>query len=132
MATRHRAIAGFTLIEVMVAFAVAAILMVVLSRALGLGVVATARVKSQGDAVLIAESTLDSMGTVTPLKDGDTADLDEGGYHIHATVDRYVDPARPTSHGYLALYRVRATVMWREARQRRSLTLTTLRLARPG
>jgi general secretion pathway protein I len=126
------AAAGFTLIEVIVAFAVAGLLLVILSRALGLGVMGTARVKSADDAAILAESALDPLGVITPLKDGDTADLDRGAYHIHVTVDRYADSAAPRVPGYLTLYRISATVAWREMLRRRDLTLTTLRLGPQG
>lgn len=126
------AIAGFTLIEVIVAFAVAGLLLVMLSRALEMGVVGTARVKSADEAAILAESALDPLGVITPLRDGDTADLDHGAYHIHVTVDRYTGPDAPRAQGYLTLYRVSATVAWREMLRRRALTLTTLRLGRQG
>lgn len=111
--------AGFTLIEIIVAFAVAALLLVVLSRALGLGIESTARVKSADEAVILAESALAPLGVIAPLKDGDTADLDRGIYHVHVAVDRYADSDASRVQGYLTLYRVSATVSWSEAHQRR-------------
>lgn len=131
-AAKPGAIAGFTLIEVIVAFAVAGLLLVMLSRALEMGVVGTARVKSADEAAMLAELALDPLGIITPLRDGDTADLDRGAYHIHVTVDRYVGSNAPRVQGYLTLYRVSATVAWREMLHRRALTLTTLRLGRQG
>jgi len=119
-------------VEVMVAFAVAAILLVVLSRALGLGVMGSARVKSAEEAAILAESALDPLGVVTPLKDGDVADLDDGAYHLHVTVDRYADPNVVRAQGYVALYRLRATVLWRDGPRQRALTLSTLRLGPQG
>ncbi len=79
-----------------------------------MGVVGTARVKSADEAAILAESALDPLGIITPLKDGDTADLDRGAYHIHVTVDRYAGSDAPRVQGYLTLYRVSATVSWRE------------------
>lgn len=124
--------AGFTLIEVMVAFAVATLLLVALSRALGLGVMGTARAKSAEEAAILAESALDPLGVIAPLKDGDRADLDRGAYHVHVAVDRYVDANAAHVQGYLTLYRLSATVAWREGPRRRALTLTTLRLGPQG
>jgi general secretion pathway protein I len=124
--------AGFTLIEVMVAFAVAALLLVVLSHALGLGAVGTARVQSAEAATILAQSALDPLGVIAPLKDGDRADLDHGDYHVHVAVDRYKDGDAPRVQGYLTLYRLSAAVRWREGMRERTVTLTTLRLGPPG
>ena len=124
--------AGFTLIEVLVAFAVAALLLVVLSRGLGLGMLSTARVKSAEEATILAQSALDPLGVIAPLRNGDRADLDHGAYHIHVAVDRYDDANGPHADGYLKLFRLSATVDWREGLRARSLTLTTLRFGPEG
>lgn len=126
------ATAGFTLVETIVAFAIAALLLVAFSHALGLGVAGTERVRAAEEAALLAESALEPLGVIAPLRDGETADLDHGAYRIHVAVERYADGATPRAHGYLALFRLSATVLWHEGRQDRSVTLTTLRLGRPG
>jgi general secretion pathway protein I len=122
---------GFTLVEVLVGFAVAGLLLVVLSRAVGFGVVATTRVQSTDTALLWAQSALDQLGVVAPLRNGDAADLKEGTYKLHVTVERYDDGDAPRLRGYLTLYRLRATVRWHEGMYDRSLMLTTLRLGPP-
>lgn len=124
---------GFTLVEVLVAFVIAATLMVallaVLTRSLDGGVRAEAYTK----ATILAESTLDSLGLVTPLKDGESADIVDGIYHVHASVERYQDPeatdatAAQTAQ-YVVLYQVSAAVTWRLNGRQSAITLTTLKL----
>ena len=68
------------------------------------------------------------MGTVAPLADGDTADLQNGRFHIHATVQRYADLS---VNGYVVPYALATTVSWRDGTQARSVSLETIRLGPP-
>jgi hypothetical protein len=105
----------------------------VLLRALGLGVTGAARVRAESDAAILAESALDPLGIIAPLKDGDSAELDSGPYRVRVAVQRYGEGATTrAAQAYLVLYHLSATVVWREGRRERSLTLTTLRLGPNG
>ncbi len=117
---------GFTLIEVLVAFAIAALLLVALLRILTLSLAGSERSEIDTRATLLAQSTLDAVGVVAPLAEGDVAELESAPFHIHATVERYGEAG--TSPQYLVLYRVSATVSWRDGRRERSVSLSTLRL----
>jgi len=122
--------AGFTLLEVLIAFTVASFLLVAVLRALTLGLDGSQRSEAYTRATILAESTLEAMGVTAPLRDGDEAELQKGPFHISASVRRYSDPSLPQGPAqYLVLYRVSATVSWRERRQERSVSLETLRLA---
>jgi general secretion pathway protein I len=123
---------GFTLIEVLVALTVAALLLVALSRAIGTGMVGAVRATSIEKATMLAQSALDPLGVIAPLRDRDSADLDRDGYHVHVAVSRYEVPGVPHIQGYLKLFRLNATVAWREGFATRSLSLTTLRLGPEG
>jgi hypothetical protein len=80
-------------------------------------------------ATIIAESTLDAIGVVTPLKAGDAAELRDGPFRILASVERYHEPnAAGDEQRYLVFYRVSATVTWLDGRRQRSVELSTLRL----
>ena len=125
-ASRSRAEPGFTLIEVLVAFAIAALLLVALLRGLALGLDAGERSELYTRATLLAESTLDAVGVVAPLAEGDGAELADGPFRVRAAVEHYDTPGATAQ--YLVLYRVTVTVDWREGRHPRSVTLTTLRL----
>jgi general secretion pathway protein I len=122
---------GFTLIEVLVAIAIAGLLLVALLRVLGLSLDAGQRSELYTRALLIAQSTLDAAGVVSPLVEGDEAELVEGPFHIRATVERYHPAGEGGTAQYLVLYRVSATVSWREGRRARTLALATLRLGPP-
>ena len=119
---------GFTLIEVLVAFAIAALLLVALLRVLALSLGAGERSELYTRATLLAQSTLDATGIVSPLVEGDGAELVDGPFHIHAAVERDHAAGEGTTAQYLVLYRISATVSWREGHGARALTLTTLRL----
>ena len=123
---------GFTLIEVVIAFAIAALILVMLSQALGVGIAGTSRATSSEEATILAQSALDPIGVIAPLRDGDTADLDRDGYHVHVDVSRFADPSAPHTEGYLKLFRLSATVAWRGRLAAHTLTLTTLRLGPEG
>lgn len=120
---------GFTLIEVLVAIAIAALLLVALLRILTLSLGASERSELVTRATLLAQSTLDAVGVVAPLAEGDIAELVNGPFHIRAAVERYRAPGGTEgSAQYLVLYRLSTTVSWREGRRPRSVSLSTLRL----
>lgn len=120
---------GFTLVEVLVAFAVASLLLVAILRALGLGLTDSARTDAYTSATMLAESALDTLGVVVPLKEGSAVTRD-GPFRIDASVARYRDPDGRDAgrRQYLVLYRVTAKVSWREGARDRSVVLSTLRL----
>jgi general secretion pathway protein I len=122
---------GFTLIEVLVAFAVAALLLVPLLRIFSGGIGGLRRADRAAGAALWAESVLEARDGEAPLapgaEDGDLPD----GYHWHRTVARYADAALPSQQTALVPYDVTLTVSWQERGRTREVTLETLRLAPP-
>ncbi len=92
------------------------------------GLAGAARAEAEGQAAVLAESSLEAMGTVAPLVLGDAADIDTGRFHVHATVVRDADVA---ANGYLVPYDLAATVSWRDGRAVRAVTLRTVRLGPP-
>ena len=120
---------GFTLLEVLVAFTIAALLLVAVMRTIASGLDGGRRADTYTRATILAESTLDATGTVAPLSDDDVADVANGRFRIHTAVARYDGPAAPSGIGqYLVLYRLTATVSWREGRRDQAVSLSTLRL----
>jgi general secretion pathway protein I len=117
---------GFTLIEVLVAFAIAALLLVAVLRILTLGLAGTDRADAYTRATILAESALDTLGVVTPLAEG-SAETRKGRFIIAVAVRRY-DGSGAGNGQYLVLYRLTAKVSWREGARQRSVSLATLRL----
>ena len=125
--------AGFTLIEVLVAFAIAAVLLVPLLRLFSGGTTALTRSERAATAALWAETLLDARTGETLLAAGaDEGDL-PGGYHWRRTVAPYLDAAlSPLQPGaVLVPYDVTLSVSWSERGQTRAVTLETLKLAPP-
>jgi prepilin-type N-terminal cleavage/methylation domain-containing protein len=123
---------GFTLIEVLVAFAIAAVLLLPLLQSFSTGIGAATRSEAATEATLIAQSALEGIGDSVVLGDGASIDRQEGRYHISALVRRYEGgggPAGPILT--VAPYEVSVTVDWQEGPRTRSLTLRTLRLGPP-
>ena len=123
---------GFTLIEVLVAFTIAAVLLLPLLRSFSAGVASATRTDTYTAATLIAESTLETVGPDVALVDGGSLDQQEGRYHVAASVHRYEgDGATPQSQLVAVPYEVMVTVSWQEAARTRSVALRTLRLGPP-
>lgn len=125
-ARTRRLAAGFTLIEILVAFAILAVSLVALFHAFSDGLAATGRVEKVSTAVLLARSTLERVGTEIPLVEGSrVGDIPEGG---HWTVEVGRSPLvgeAPLSVTSVAPYEVRVTVTLPDSQP---VALTTLRL----
>src|SRR5690242_6232480 len=86
---RHADQNGFTLIEVLVATTIAALILLPLLRGFSTGIAATTRSSGLTEATLIAQSTLETMGEQAPLDEARDIDRQEGRYHVRARVHRY-------------------------------------------
>ncbi|HEX3864923.1 MAG TPA: type II secretion system protein [Stellaceae bacterium] len=119
--------AGFSLIEVLVAFSIAAILLMVLLRSFSGNIGTSAQIDASTQATLIAESTLETLGARLPLTESD-ADAVEGRYAVAASVHRYGSAAGSAGQ-YLVPYELAVSVSWEDGLRRRSIALRTVRLA---
>jgi general secretion pathway protein I len=123
---------GFTLIEVLVAFAIAVVLLVPLLHSFSTGLMSAARTDAVGEATLIAQSTLESVGPEIPLSAGGGFTREEGRYRVAARISRY------TGHGVVhgpilpvVPYDVTVTVGWQEGARSRTVALRAVRLGPP-
>lgn len=123
---------GFTLIEVLVA-------LTILSIALGIiysGFATNARGKRTAidyqRATALAQSTLESMGTASPITIGETTGVFDNRYRWTATVAPFDQNAGGAGDGNtydeFNLLLVTVTVSWGTDRGRRSIALETIRL----
>src|SRR5579864_615717 len=114
---------GFTLIETLVAFTIATLLMSVLLAAFAGGVTGSRNAAIRAEAIQLAQSSLEAMGAVDTIKDGTRFDRTEGRYHIMVAVQRYNEVGTPSTQGiYVAPYDVAVEVSWFDGGRRQSVS----------
>ncbi|PLY14854.1 MAG: general secretion pathway protein GspH [Sedimenticola sp.] len=119
---------GFSLLEVLVAFAILAISMGVILQSYSTGVRGIALSEEYTKAVDLAESQLAQVGVTIPLEvgvsEGDFAEK----YHWSVSINSADDlvPAEST----LLPMEVEIRVSWQDGREQRSVDLATLKLTR--
>lgn len=122
---------GFTLLEVLVAFAVLAVSLAVVFQIFSTGMRGSRDAESYARAVMLAESTLERFLAETPIAEQDVSGELDDGYAWSASA-RPLAARRSDNAGWGAVYplEVVVTVAWGEPGRRRSVSLATLRLAR--
>ncbi len=123
---------GFTLLEVLVAFIIAALALGVVVQTSATAVRTTRVAGRTDEAVARAASHLAILSAV-PLIDSDRQGDEGGGYHWHVRIasDGTVNTpaARPEDQSYaVTLYRVVVTISWTENGQSRLVRLQSSRL----
>ncbi len=131
----RRSSAGFSLLEVLVAFAILAVSLGAVYQAFGIGARNARASETYTTAVLLAESQLAAAGIETPLFPG-AADGAFGRYRWRQTVAPAGDETAPSSPGVakaVQLYEVTVTVTWGDEAggAARNVTLRTFRLGEP-
>lgn len=117
---------GFTLLEVLVAFAIAALALSLLARA-AIDGVRSAHVSGRyTEALVRARSHL--AGVPVPPVAGDFQGDDGGGFHWHLRVARETRVAT-RQNLQVALYDIEVAISWEEGDQKRVVTLATKRAA---
>jgi general secretion pathway protein I len=126
---------GFTLLEVVIATAIAALALIALFKIASGGVMAVETATHVEEAVERARSHLDALGHGTSLSEGDYEGDDGGGFHWRLSVHPLaIRPGSNTEASGPAaeLFAVDVTVWWKELGRRRAVTLTTLHLQTSG
>lgn len=121
----NRFSAGFMLIEVLVAFAVATLLLGALYQVFSTGLRASVRAEHYANAVLFAESGLDAL-TGTPIALGETTDR-FGIYRRTTNIRPRPDLGTGDDQATLMPYEIEVRVAWREGVRERAVLLSTLR-----
>lgn len=123
--------AGFTLIEVLVALAIAALGLGALMAAAGTGLGNVALAGQYTEAMRRAQSHLAMVGAVTALAQGDQSGDDGGGYSWRIRISPPL--VRPAGNGAPppALYAVEVTIGWKSGSSAKSVSLQSQRLGRP-
>ena len=135
-ATGRRSQRGYTLLEIIVAFAVLGLALTLLLGTLSGSTRQVRWAADSGRAALHAQSLLDETGVGEVLKPGRRAGEFEGGrYRWVLDVAPHVDRSRPPPRTVDAfapqLLQLRLTVLWGEGGPRERLQLQSLRLVQP-
>jgi general secretion pathway protein I len=117
---------GFTLVEVLVAFAILALTLVVLLQAFGGGLRAVGTSERYLMATMLARSVLDDVGIETPIMAGETSDDVGDGYRWTTRIaqSRTVAPMKDGNQLQVP-YEVQVEISWNG---KPVVALTTLRL----
>ena len=133
VAERSSRDSGFTLLEVVVALAIAALAIVGLFQAAGGGLLAVSTAGRVEEAVQRAQSHLAAVGRSAALIQGEFTNDDGGGYHWRLRARpvgtrQVADPnGSPTASA--PLFDVEVAISWPGRRGERSVVLKTMRLS---
>ena len=130
---RARAQAGFTLLEVVVAFVVLSLVLTVVFEVFSTWLARTAALSEQSQALALAQSRLASVGLEETVKEGETVgDSNDRRYRWRLRIDRVAEAADATASpmkSTYSLYRAESRVDWTGADGRdHSLALANLQL----
>ncbi len=119
---------GFSLLEVLVAFTILAMLLGALFQVFNGGL----RAAHSGDrytrATVIAQSHLAALGVEQPLREGVLSGTTDGAYHWRVTVSPYFDDQLPVTDRVLQPLTVNVEVFWEEGGTARTVSLTSMLL----
>lgn len=124
---------GFTILEVLVAFLVAALLLAVILSGFSTGLSSLARADRMSQAALVAQSRLAELGVLEPLQEGEVSGQDEqhSSYRWRVTVLPFAwEYAQALSQQNAILYKVDVEVFWPAGDKEHSFLLSTLRQAK--
>lgn len=127
----RRSEAGFTLLEVIVAAAIAALALVALFQTSSTGLLTASEAARVAEAVDRAQSHLAAVGDAGTTPPGEIEADDGGGYRWRLTAHPVASP-RPGPGGAATLYDIRVTVSWGGRRHTRSVELETRRIIGGG
>ena len=118
---------GFSLLEVVVAFAILALSMGVLLQIFSTAINTTTLSGTYSRAATLAEARLNAIGLEIPLEPGTQTGEPEDGLQWQVFID-YYDLGEVSWEAPLQPYLVTSVVSWDTARGTRQISLTSLRL----
>lgn len=123
---------GFSLLEVLVAFAILAVSLGVLLGIFSRATSATIASAQYSQAATLAESLLTLAGHEIALEESAVSGETESGFSWELTMfELDLSAEFPTATLSVTAYRVNATVLWFDAGRPRRLMLSTLKLVEP-
>lgn len=123
--------AGFTLVEVLVAFVILAVFLSVLYQTFSAGLGGLDNAQRYATASLHAESLLAEIGTAQSLEEGDTEGDLSDGFRWKTSI-RDIETNNKSSIGgkKVTAFDIAVSVFWKSGREVKSVTLKTVRLGR--
>jgi general secretion pathway protein I len=121
---------GFTLLEVLVAFTIMALVLGVVLQVFSGGMRTAEIARNHAIGTLLAESKLAGIGIEEPLVEGQWTGTFDNGFRWYYTVERNQEQENGDAkkEEQIVPYRLALTVEWGSGRTGGSVTLTTLRL----
>ncbi len=119
---------GFSLLEVLVAFAILSISLGVLLQVFATGLRNTGMADDYSQATLYAESILTAYGREAPLSEGVHEGAINDRFSWRGTVSAYTEGLPDSEKTRMKAYRISVEVFWHGWVQTRSVILETLRL----
>lgn len=121
---------GYTLLEVLVAFAILGMSLAVLFRIFSAGVNNIGVASDYVQAVVIGEARLESLASEPVLEPGTSQGVALGKFHWTRTISQELLPELGMpERSTIASYRINVAVAWPAGRDTRQIELETLRLA---
>jgi general secretion pathway protein I len=133
---RSPAAAGFTLLEVVVALAIASLALVGLFQAGSGGLFAVDTAARAEEALQRAQSHLAAVGRGAAMVEGESSGDDGGGFrwtlHVQPVAQRQGAAADGVTQQTTTLFDVQVAISWQARGHQREVVLRTLRLAASG
>jgi general secretion pathway protein I len=126
-AAAARRCAGFSLLEVVVAFAILALALGALYQVFSSAGRRASLAQDYGRAVALADAKLAEPGITATLAPGSQSGESANRFRWQRSVEAALAPAEPAQNAPL-LYRITVEVRWTSDGAERAVTLTTLRL----
>ncbi|MCH7696440.1 MAG: prepilin-type N-terminal cleavage/methylation domain-containing protein [Proteobacteria bacterium] len=120
---------GFSLLEVLVAFTIAAMSLGVLFQIYAKGTTSAILGEEYAQAIVIAESKLAEVGISENLEISERTGLEYNKYNWHIIVRDYIEDTPSDFTSNLSLKEVTVEVYWNSQRNQRSIKLHTLKPA---
>lgn len=120
--------AGFSLLEILVAFSIMAVILGILMQIFSKGIDLASTGEQYSRALLLAESMLATVGHTRAVESGETTGVVDDFYEWSIDIEPFEDEALDTGIGrpQFSLYRVQVWVRWAN----RAVVLDTLRFGR--